>query len=100
MNAQKGAELPVGVTVKPLTPGIGCEIFGWDLRQPIGSAARDALLELFVERAVLVFREQTLDRERTKPLRVTSVSCTRTPVGAKPVAIRIYSKCRPMPTAY
>ncbi len=66
MNAQKGAELPVGVAVKPLTPGIGCEIFGWDLRQPIGSAARDALLELFVERAVLVFREQTLDREQHK----------------------------------
>ena len=55
-----------GVTLTALTPSIGCEIRGWDLREPISAAAADELRALFVERAVLVFRNQTLDREQHK----------------------------------
>jgi len=60
------AQLPVGVTLGLLTPSLGCEVHGWDLREPISAVGVDALRTLFVERAVLVFRDQTLDREQHK----------------------------------
>ena len=49
-----------------LTPSIGCEIRGVDLRTPLSSAEVTELRELFVGRAVLVFRDQQLDREQHK----------------------------------
>lgn len=55
-----------GFELTALTPSIGCEVKGWDLRQPIQTATADWLRELFVARSVLVFREQTLDREQHK----------------------------------
>lgn len=58
--------MPPGVTLTPLTPSIGCEIQGWDLRAPVSATQVATLCELFVERAVLVFRNQTLDREQHK----------------------------------
>lgn len=60
------ADFPSGVTLTALTPSIGCEIEGWDLRDALSPAAAAALRKLFVERSVLVFRGQTLDREQHK----------------------------------
>ena len=49
-----------------LTPSIGCEVQGIDLRQTFSPKQVDALRALFVDRSVLVFRDQTLDREQHK----------------------------------
>ena len=58
--------LPDGVELTSLTPSIGCEVKGWDLREAITLEAADELRALFADRAVLVFRDQTLDREQHK----------------------------------
>ncbi|MEM6484894.1 MAG: TauD/TfdA family dioxygenase [Pseudomonadota bacterium] len=45
-----------------LTPGIGTEILGIDLREPHSQETIDYLAELLVERKVLFFRDQPLTR--------------------------------------
>ncbi len=49
-----------------LTPSIGCEVQGLDLKESLDHEQVLALRELLVERSVLVFREQSLDREQHK----------------------------------
>lgn len=55
-----------GAQLTELTPSIGTEVTGLDLSQPLEPAQVDELRALFVERAVLVFRDQQLDREQHK----------------------------------
>ena len=55
---------PVQLTL--LTPSIGCEVQGLDLREPLDTGQVAALHSLFLDRSVLVFRNQSLDREQHK----------------------------------
>ncbi len=48
-------------TIAPLSDHTGAEIRGVDLAQPVDPAIREQLNRAFVDRSVLVFRDQTLD---------------------------------------
>jgi len=54
------------VQLTQLTPSLGCEIRGLDLRRELSQAQITQLRELFVDRCVLVFRDQALNREQHK----------------------------------
>jgi taurine dioxygenase len=46
--------------IRPLSPHTGAEVLGIDLRCPVASAEREAMYRAFVERSVLVVRDQKL----------------------------------------
>ncbi len=50
--------------ITELSPTGGVEIRGVDLSQPIDTALRDRILELFVAHHILVFRDQALTKEQ------------------------------------
>jgi taurine dioxygenase len=52
--------------ISNITPCIGSEISGLDLSQPLADAIVESLRQLFVERLVLVFRDQMLSRDEHK----------------------------------
>jgi len=60
------SRLPAGAVLTKLTPSIGCEVQGVDLRKEFTPDQRDALRQLFLQRSVLVFRDQQLDRQQHK----------------------------------
>ena len=47
-------------SIEPLTPAIGAEIGGLDLARPLSETAQDDLRRVWLERKVLVFRDQSL----------------------------------------
>lgn len=49
--------------VKPLE-NVGAEVTGFDIREPLGEAEREALRALWYEHAILLFRGQEIDAER------------------------------------
>ena len=49
-----------------ITPGIGAEITGLDISQPLDKNTIARLKELFIRHLVLVFRDQVLSREEHK----------------------------------
>jgi taurine dioxygenase len=53
-----------GVNVHRLQPGIGAEITGIDLRQPLTPELRDLLKQLLNRHKVLFFRNQSITREQ------------------------------------
>lgn len=55
------------IEVAPLTPSLGAEVRGVDLSK-IDDATLDEMRRAFLEHLVLVFRDQTLDREQLKAL--------------------------------
>ena len=54
------------IEVSAITPGIGAEITGLDLSQPLDKDTIARLRELFLRHLVLVFRDQVLSREDHK----------------------------------
>jgi len=52
------------ITVRPLQPTIGAEIGGVDLRQPLGTTARDEIKAAILQYKVVFFRDQDLDRDQ------------------------------------
>jgi len=59
--------MAVGLGVRPLTPSIGAEIAGVDLASDLHHLeVVDAVRKAFLDHHVLVFRDQTLDREAHK----------------------------------
>ena len=48
------------VSIAPLSPHTGAEVTGVDLRQPLDAGLRERLYAAFVDRSVLVFRDQHL----------------------------------------
>ena len=48
------------ITVEPLSPALGAEIKGLDLRQPLGEAAIKVINAAFDQHIVVVFRDQEL----------------------------------------
>jgi taurine dioxygenase len=51
------------VTVRPLSPALGAEILGVDLRDPIDEARERQLLEAWHQHLVILLRDQTLDED-------------------------------------
>ena len=54
------------VEVSAITPGIGAEVTGLDISQPMDKKTIARLRELFLRHLVLVFRDQALSREEHK----------------------------------
>lgn len=50
--------------IRPLTTHTGAEVLGADLSRPIADADRDAMYRAFVERSVLVVRDQALSAQK------------------------------------
>lgn len=62
-SAQSAASVAQYLTVKPLTPVIGAEIEGIDLRAPLDPATIAALRQAWYDHAVLLLRDQELSDE-------------------------------------
>lgn len=52
-----------GITSKPLSPALGAEVLGLDLRKPLTNEQQQALRQLFDRYYLLVFRGQDIDTE-------------------------------------
>ena len=59
-----GIRETTGLSAVPLSPTIGSEVGGVDLRQPLDRSQRDALKALLLERKVLFFRDQDITRDQ------------------------------------
>jgi taurine dioxygenase len=55
-----------GVVVAPLTPRIGAEVSGLDLRQPLSARQVERLKQALADHLVLFFRDQPIDHEAHK----------------------------------
>ncbi|MBX3478842.1 MAG: TauD/TfdA family dioxygenase [Caulobacter sp.] len=53
-----------GLTISPLTPTIGAEISGIDLRQPLSASNVSALRQALLDWKVLFFRDQDIDTDQ------------------------------------
>ena len=51
------------LTLRPLSPVLGAEIIGLDLRRPLDPATRQAVYDAFVRYQVLCFRDQDLTKD-------------------------------------
>src|SRR5205809_4589725 len=49
--------------VRPLSPAVGAEIIGVDLRDPIDEALKQKFLDVWHQNLVILVRDQTLDEE-------------------------------------
>ena len=56
----------MALDIEPITPGIGAEISGLNLAEPLGDDGVLALREAFLRHLVLVFRDQALTRVQHK----------------------------------
>ena len=56
----------MALDIEPITPGIGAEISGLNLAEPLGDDRVLALREAFLRHLVLVFRDQSLTRNQHK----------------------------------
>src|ERR1700712_2256691 len=52
------------LSIAPLTPTIGAEIGGIDLRRPLDDATRDAVRQALLDWKVLFFRDQDITTEQ------------------------------------
>lgn len=62
-SQSSAAVLPSDLKVKPLTPAIGAEIVGLDLRHPVDEALFSLILDAWHQHCVLLFRDQDLSEE-------------------------------------
>jgi taurine dioxygenase len=56
------------LTVKPVTPRIGAEVFGVDLTRPLSNRQTEELKNALADHLVLFFRDQPVDHESHKSL--------------------------------
>src|SRR6267142_2398921 len=54
---------PAAFTVRPLSPALGAEILGVDLRDPIDDALKQKFLDAWHRHLVILLRNQTLDED-------------------------------------
>src|SRR5437868_2537640 len=54
---------PAGFTVRQLSPALGAEVLGIDLRDPIDASLKQKLLDTWHEHLVILLRNQTLDED-------------------------------------
>ena len=71
--------LPATLKFESLTPHIGCEVKGIDLREPVAPATASAIYRAWLHHAVLVFRGQDLTQEDL--VRVTGIFGEFAPLG-------------------
>ncbi len=64
MALQSDATTAQLFTLRPLSPVLGAEIIGLDLRGPFDAATRQAVYDAFVRYHVLCFRDQTLTKDQ------------------------------------
>ena len=60
-DAVAGINLPVAGFIEAVTPALGAEVSGVDLRKPLDDATVAALRDALSESAVLFFRDQSID---------------------------------------
>jgi len=60
-TAQTTQKKPASFTVRPLSPALGGEILGVDLRDPIDDALKQKFLDAWHQYLVILIRNQTLD---------------------------------------
>jgi taurine dioxygenase len=56
-----GSASQSGIATRPLAPGVGAEILGFDLRDDLPQAAVEAIRHVWHRNGVILFRNQTLD---------------------------------------
>ena len=56
------------IDVRPMTKRIGAEIFGVDLREPLGNQAYAEIHDALMKHQVVFFRDQEIDHEAHKAL--------------------------------
>ena len=61
MTTQTTAPAPARLDVRPVTPVIGAEVHGIDLREPLDDVTVAELRDALVQWKVLFFRDQSLD---------------------------------------
>ena len=62
-SARRSARLePMTLAIRPLSDVLAAEVRGVDLREPLDDGERAALHEAFLERHILCFRDQKLDK--------------------------------------
>jgi taurine dioxygenase len=64
MNAHVGNLVTSGLSLSPLTPSIGAEVAGIDLREPLSDGNKRALRQALLEWKVLFFRDQDISTEQ------------------------------------
>jgi taurine dioxygenase len=79
IDVKAGRQTPTAPQFKPLTKYIGCEVSGIDLREPIPSAAAEAIYRAWLDHSVLLFRDQQLEQEDL--IRVTGIFGEFAPLG-------------------
>src|SRR5262249_17146702 len=62
-KARHNKSAATSFTVRPLSPALGAEILGVDLRDPIDDALRQKFLDAWHQYLVILVRNQTLDEE-------------------------------------
>jgi len=62
-TARHNKSAATSFTVRPLSPALGAEILGVDLRDPIDDALRQKFLDAWHQYLVILVRNQTLDEE-------------------------------------
>ena len=84
--------------VRPLSPALGAEILGVDLRDPIDGALKQKLLDAWQQHLVLLLRDQTLDEDTQVRFAETFGTLARTTSGrafsAKHPSVMLVSNIR------
>jgi len=84
--------------VRPLSPALGAEILGVDLRDPIDGALKQKLLDAWRQHLVLLLRDQTLDEDTQVRFAETFGTLARTTSGrafsAKHPSVMLVSNIR------
>ena len=73
----------MSLTVRPVSPAIGAEIEGLDLREPLTDADREAILDAFHEHVLLLFRGQDLGEDQQTAFATTFGELGKRTVGAR-----------------
>ena len=77
------------MSVEPLSPALGAEIKGVDLRRPLDDATVKAINAAFDQHVVVVFRDQDLsdaDQRAPPAISAKSISVAVRPTAAPPAA--------------
>ena len=76
-------ERPAAFAVRPLSPALGAEILGVDLRDPISEQLKQKLLDTWHEHLVILLRNQTLDEDAQVRFAETFGAPAKTTSGRK-----------------
>jgi taurine dioxygenase len=69
----------MGVTIRPFAAGLGADISGVDIREPLSTVDRAAIRAAWLANLVLRFRGQPMTDEQHMPFPVSSASSNSIP---------------------